>query len=200
MIAIITGDISNSRKVPTEQWLVPLKETLNKYGSAPKKWEIYRGDSFQLEVEADLAIEAVLHLKATLKQVAKVLDMRIAIGVGTKTYNANKITESNGSAFIRSGECFEKLKSNKIGIETESTNLNYTLQLLIDFASLIISGWTEFTAKTIKTALENPTLKQKQIGEILGKHQSMISRSFSSGGYDELQKLNKYFKLKIKEL
>tara|TARA_B110000305_G_C19373082_1_gene605540 strand:- start:790 stop:930 length:141 start_codon:yes stop_codon:yes gene_type:complete len=46
MIAVITGDIINSRKGEVERWIGPLKETLNRYGVEPKNWEIYRGDSF----------------------------------------------------------------------------------------------------------------------------------------------------------
>jgi hypothetical protein len=44
----------------------------------------------------------VLLLKATIKQ-HKALDVRMAIGIGTIDYTSNKVTESNGSAFINSG-------------------------------------------------------------------------------------------------
>ena len=51
MTAVLTGDIINSRKSKTPDWLSNLKETLNKFGQEPKHWEIYRGDSFQLEID-----------------------------------------------------------------------------------------------------------------------------------------------------
>jgi hypothetical protein len=54
----------------------------------------------------------VLLLKATIKQ-HKALDVRMAIGIGTIDYTSNKVTESNGSAFIR--ECFEGLKKTNFG-------------------------------------------------------------------------------------
>jgi len=53
MIAILTGDIINSREGETLNWLNILKEVLKQYGSTPKDWEIYRGDSFQLSIESD---------------------------------------------------------------------------------------------------------------------------------------------------
>jgi len=109
MIAVITGDIINSRKGKVETWLNLLKSTLEKYGKQPQDWEIYRGDSFQLSVPVEKALLAGLHIKSTIKQ-TKTYDVRIAIGIGEVKYKSQKITESNGSAYINSGECFESLK------------------------------------------------------------------------------------------
>ena len=80
MVAVITGDIINSRKGKVESWIDSLKEVLNQYGREPKNWEIYRGDSFQLSLHAEKAILAAIHIKSTIKQ-SKALDVRIAIGV-----------------------------------------------------------------------------------------------------------------------
>ena len=52
MIAILTGDIVNSREnINQASWLAPLKKLLNSFGKGPEQWEIYRGDSFQLEIK-----------------------------------------------------------------------------------------------------------------------------------------------------
>ena len=108
MKAVITGDIINSRKVASSLWIQDLKAILNRYGNEPKDWEIYRGDSFQLVVDAVVALEIAFVIKATIKQ-HKALDVRMAIGVGSIDYIADKITESNGTAFVNSGECFGRL-------------------------------------------------------------------------------------------
>ncbi|MDP2089531.1 MAG: transcriptional regulator [Flavobacteriaceae bacterium] len=199
MVSIITGDIVNSRAIDTQLWLHELKETLAKYGKEPQKWEIFRGDSFQLEVSPEYALEAVVVLKATIKQF-KELDIRIAIGVGEKTYAAAKITESNGSAFIRSGECFEQLKKQALAINTPSNELNQTLNLMFELASLTIDGWSPTSAFIIKTAIENPEMNQKELATILGMKQSNISRGLKRGGYDEIIKMNEYYKKNIQTL
>ena len=46
MIAVITGDIINSRAVNPEIWQPKLKDYLAEIVKDSKKWEIYRGDSF----------------------------------------------------------------------------------------------------------------------------------------------------------
>ena len=58
MIAVITGDIINSKKSSPKLWLEALKTILNNYGSSPLVWEVYRGDSFQLEVNPKDALKA----------------------------------------------------------------------------------------------------------------------------------------------
>src|SRR5690554_7794951 len=92
MIAVITGDIINSRSVDPLQWMVQLKEVLSSVGTEPKDWEIYRGDSFQLKVQPDQALYVALLLKATIKHF-KDLDVRMAIGIGEVDYEGAKITD-----------------------------------------------------------------------------------------------------------
>src|SRR5690606_28096278 len=111
MVAILTGDIADSRKLKNQdEWLVPLKELFSETeGSYPMKWEIYRGDSFQAEISnPEEALMTALRIKAAIKSIkAEKLDVRIAIGIGRKEYQGERITESNGEAYINSGEKFE---------------------------------------------------------------------------------------------
>ena len=109
MIAVLTGDIINSKKGAIESWLNILKETLHQYGDEPKNWSVFRGDSFQLSIAPEKALMAALHIKSTIKQ-TKLQDVRIAIGIGDEHYSSSKISEANGSAYVNSGECFESLK------------------------------------------------------------------------------------------
>jgi hypothetical protein len=51
MTSVITGDIINSRSRSSSEWIDDLKNVLRRVGESPKYWEIYRGDSFQLEIE-----------------------------------------------------------------------------------------------------------------------------------------------------
>ncbi|MBP8155647.1 MAG: transcriptional regulator [Leadbetterella sp.] len=200
MEAIITGDLINSRQVEPNEWMPALKKVLKKYGKEPKNWEIFRGDSFQLNTKPEDALMVAILIKAEIKQ-WKNLDVRIGIGVGEITYQAAKITESNGTAFLNSGECFEELKKQTLAIKTPNKDLNTTLNLMIELASLTIDRWTETAAKLIKIKIENPNVNQKDLANLLNKTaQGTISEGLKRGGYDELQKLLDYYKLKISEL
>ena len=117
MIAVITGDIINSRKVNADEWLPKLKEFLANTTNNHEKWEIYRGDSFQIQVEVNQALETALCIKALIKT-NSLIDVRMSIGIGECTFQGENITESNGSAFIHSGEAFEKIKKNTLILKT----------------------------------------------------------------------------------
>jgi hypothetical protein len=197
MLAIITGDIINSRNVDVQQWMPELKIILNKYGSEPKNWEIYRGDSFQIEILPIDALKVAILIKAAIKQF-KSLDVRIAIGIGEKTYESEKITESNGSAFINSGESFEKMKKQTLIIQTNWKDFNETMNLMFDLATLTMDNWTPTSSLIIKSAIESDPINQKELATLLNKKQSNISTSLKRGGFDEIQKLLLYYQQKIK--
>ncbi|MEZ7497955.1 transcriptional regulator [Flavobacterium sp. Arc3] len=200
MKAVITGDIINSRKVASALWMEDLKGILNAYGNEPKDWEIYRGDSFQLVVDPRDALEIALLIKAAIKQ-NKVLDVRMAIGVGTVDYTADKVTESNGNAFVNSGECFEGLKKQTLGIQTPWSGFNETFTVIFQLVVLFADNWTPTSAEIIKKALENPNINQKELALALNrKSQSSISASLNRAGYEELKNVIEYYKQEIKKL
>ena len=191
MTAIITGDIVNSQKVNSKLWLKDLKSVLRKYGKSPKNWEIFRGDMFQLEVETKGAILAAIVIKAHIKTYEK-LDVRIAIGVGKTSYRSNKITESNGDAYMHSGRCFEELKRNRLAMVTpwpEDVDREINLYLLL--ASLTMDSWTPATADTMAYALLHPEHNQATISKKLKKSQSTISANLNRAGHDEIVKMIK---------
>lgn len=199
MTSIITGDIINSQKSSPKQWLEALKSVLSIYGNSPLAWEIYRGDSFQLEIPPKKALEACMLIKATIKQFNGI-DVRLAIGIGKKTYASEKITESNGSAFVNSGECFEALKKTTLALKSPFENFDLAINIMFDLAFLTIDSWTTTTAKLIKTVLENPGLNQLQLADRLNKTQGNISQGLKRAGFDEISKLLHYYKTQIQTL
>ncbi|WAC03943.1 transcriptional regulator [Lacinutrix neustonica] len=199
MVSIITGDIINSRDSEPKEWLPVLKKEFNKYGGEPKSWEIFRGDSFQLEVNKTKGLRAALLIKAAIKQNSDI-DVRMAIGIGTKSHNADKITEANGTAFINSGHCFEHLKRNTLAVETGHDAIDYPLNIMIDLAALTTDNWTPTAAETLKAALEHPNYNQKELAKLLEKTQSNISAGLKRYGYDEIIKLLNYYEQQTQTL
>lgn len=197
MTGIITGDIINSKESEPKKWLDALKTVFNNYGKEPAQWEIYRGDSFQLEVKPEDALEIAVLIKATIKQF-KDIDVRMAIGIGDKTYTSNKITESNGSAFINSGECFEQLKKNTLAIRSPFTAFDSQINIMLELAQLTMNNWTITTASLIKIAMEHPELNQKELAKYFNKTQGNISQGLKRSGYDEILKMVLYYNSQIK--
>ncbi|MGJ5640664.1 transcriptional regulator [Formosa sp. S-31] len=192
MTSIITGDIINSRAHLPKLWLESLKDTLSKFGTSPKTWEIYRGDSFQLETPPELALKTAILIKASIKQL-KDIDVRLAIGIGEKSYASGAITESNGSAFVNSGECFENLKKTTLAVKSEYPEFDITINIMLGLALLTMNSWTPTTAHLITLALEHPDYNQKQLAKLTNSTQGNVSQGLKRSGYDEILKLLEYY-------
>ncbi len=156
----ITGDIINSRNTDPQQWIPILKSVLNNYGLEPLQWEIYRGDSFQLEIHPEEALLAAIYIKSCIRNIEG-LDVRLAIGIGEKSYSSEKITASNGSAFVNSGECFEGLKKSILAIKSPFYDFDTQINLCLDLAQLTMNSWTQKSSEIVKISIENPNSTQK---------------------------------------
>lgn len=200
MIAVLTGDIINSRlqKSP-DVYLSILRKELKKNGDSPKNWEIFRGDSFQAIIHNPLyALEITLRLKTALKRI-KNLDARIAIGIGEMNYEASTISECNGTAFIFSGELYDDLKRYKsnLGIRTPFEDINYDINTAIKMAMVFMDNWSEKSSEIIYASLNNTEVSQKQIGKQLGIKQNTVSDRQSRAHLSEIKELISYYKYKL---
>lgn len=204
MTSVITGDIISSTKYQDPNiWLVPLKEALGKLESKFNRWEIYRGDSFQIEVKDYFnAFQYAIYLKACIKSI-KNLDVRIAIGIGEKSFEGNSVTEANGEAFQFSGETLEQLKKEKhnLKIKTSNFELNQELNLYFKLASIAMDNWTVNSAEAVKLYLENQDTNtkktQKEIAEVIGINQDAVSKRMKRAYLDEIMELDLMFREKV---
>ena len=196
MVAVLTGDIINSREGIIANWLDDLKRILSLYGNEPQQWQVFRGDSFQLSIAPEKALLAAIHIKAGVRQ-TKVQDVRIGIGIGAETHSAQKISESNGPAYIRSGACFESLKKQTLAINSGRTELDNSLNLMLSLALLTANQWSSTVAKVITKALEHPEMNQQEIADSMEKSQSSVSEALKRGGFDEIMNLNGFYQHQI---
>ncbi|MCB0463053.1 MAG: SatD family protein [Flavobacteriaceae bacterium] len=202
-ISVITGDIVGSTKYKDPNiWLNPLKKALGKLESKFNKWEIYRGDSFQIEVKDYFsALQSAIYLKSCIKSI-KNLDVRIAIGVGEKSFEGSTVNESNGTAFQFSGETLEQLKKEKhnLKIKTNNHDLDQELNLYFKLASIAMDNWTTNSAEAVKLYLENQNKTQKELAEMIGIKQDAISKRIKRANLDEILELDAMFRQKIDTL
>jgi hypothetical protein len=202
MVSVITGDIINSKRNSPKAWLKPLKKELDAIGKSPKFWEIYRGDSFQVIVsDPKNALLTAIKIKATLKSIQGI-NVRMSIGMGSRTHNAPKITESNGSAFVHSGEKFETLKKEKqnLAIKSDWPIFDEEMNLYLKLSLIAMDNWTVNAAEIVKTAMENPGKLQEELGQIVGIKQNAISNRLKRAYYGEIMEVNEMYKSKLKSL
>lgn len=200
--SVITGDIIKSRDAENSEWISSLKDALKTLSTDDSYWEIYRGDSFQIEIkDIHKSFEAALYIKANIKMI-KGLDVRMAIGIGDKSFKGKKVTESNGEAFRFSGETIESLKKEKLNlkIKTKNETINNELNLYFKLALLSIDNWTTNSAEIVKLSLEHPNKFQKDLAKLIGTNQDAISKRIKRASLDEILELNEMYKQKIETL
>ena len=200
MIAILTGDMIASRKqFNTNLWLLPLKSWLAlHYGEQGIAWDIYRGDSFQLKLSrpAD-ALKTAIQLKSMLKQ-TKGIDVRIAIGIGNENYTSQKIMESQGSAFIRSGELVDNLKKRKqsMAISTGNENIDYELNVIIRLLLLTLDHWSPAEA-SLASLIFTKTQPIHEYAQTLGISISTTSERKKRAHLQEIIDAEQFIRSKI---
>ncbi|AXP79450.1 hypothetical protein CJ739_352 [Mariniflexile rhizosphaerae] len=203
MTSVITGDIINSRKQKEpEVWMITLKKVLSGLSADTKYWEIYRGDSFQIEIrDYHASFMAAIYIKAAIKMI-KGLDVRLAIGVGNKTYDGNDVTESNGEAFVFSGEMIETLKKEKqnLRIKTKNNEINKELNLYFRFALITMDSWSVNSAEIVKLSIENPKALQSELGQLIGISQNAISNRQKRAHLEEILELDHMYRHKMNSL
>ncbi|MBD3628842.1 transcriptional regulator [Cyclobacterium sp.] len=199
MIAIITGDIKDSRMVPAEKWMGLLKAELEIWGKAGVDWDIYRGDSFQLKLEdpADV-LQVAIRMKARIKSIAP-LDIRMGIGLGDENFRSKRLLENNGTAYIHSGEAFENLsKSNQaLLIKSPFDVFDQEINLMLKLALTVMDEWTENSASTVYLVMKHPEKTQRELGELEGISQHAISARLSRARFDTVNALLDYFPRKL---
>ncbi|MBW3468104.1 SatD family protein [Arthrospiribacter ruber] len=212
MIAVIKGDIIASRTISNpESWMNPLKSLLSQWGTSPKDWELVWGDFFQLEIKSPQeALTKAWAIKSTIKQVSRVrkdkknspMDVRLAIGIGAKTYDGSKVSESNGPAFVNSGERFDRLKKDRVNMAIQSPweELDKEINLYLKLAGIFMDTWTISSAELVLLYLQNPEATQEEIGIKLGIKQNSVSGRWSRAKIDEMIEINRVFQNKINNL
>ena len=201
MIAIITGDIINSQDTDSEVWLPKLRDLLGSWSASPENWDVYRGDEFQVKCSVDQVFQKSLMIKSLIKKNEN-LDVRLAIGIGNEVFLSEKITESNGSAYVNSGRLLNDIKTDgrTLAIRTENENVNRDLNILFRWASIDFDSWTVATAEIIHRLLTNAELTQDQLAKDLNISQSSVSQRLKRANYDLIHDTNLFFRKKIAEL
>ncbi len=186
--AIITGDIVNSTLLTVEGREIMLNnlqlipEVLSPVQEV--SIDIFRGDSFQLGIsDAASALRCALAIRAWLRSQKinelKVLDARIAIGIGTLDYESDALSTSDGEAYRLSGRLLDDMNKSRLEIKTPWHEVNEELKLSTAFADDIVSSWSQSQSKIILQRLI--TLKNHvELSHELGISRQMVDKSLKA--------------------
>ncbi|MDO4191306.1 MAG: hypothetical protein Q4D14_06455 [Bacteroidales bacterium] len=174
---IITGDLVNSSNIATEYRQMVIDSlnavTIDFSPMTSVRIEIFRGDSFQVVVDAAQQAPAVAvalraKLKASTPDKQDAWDARVSVGIGEVSYESDTIVTSDGEAFRLSGRAFDVLGKKRLAIASPSEELNESVDLNTRFADDIITALTVKQARVVYHSLLFPGKTQKDMAEDLG--------------------------------
>lgn len=186
---IITGDLVNSRGIDSKLWLNVLVYTLTK---CSKKFDIFRGDSFQAELTIENCLEAVFYIKAKIKSLPD-LDVRIGLGMGSIDYSDEHTKNSTGEAFVYSGQAFDDLHKELFLVHSALEQWDLLTNTMLNIAMELANKWTVNMAETVAAYIEHPTLNQQELAQMLNrKYQSQISTELGKANWLKIKRAVDY--------
>lgn len=202
MIAVITADIIDSSRLKKdllERTLDVLKEEFGfiqrTYGEENIDFKIYRGDSFQgvIKVPED-SLHLVLQLKTAVNRLQqnqrvarahpRLVDFKVAIGIGSQELEREAIAESNGQAFQFSGRTLDEMKNEnrRTGLKTSNEDVNDEFKSSLLLLDTITDKWSTASAEVVYYSLKD--LKEKEIAAILEISQSAVNQRKKAAGWE----------------
>lgn len=201
-VAILTGDVVNSTGLTQEQRKKleqVLWETFEKIEKQKNKYDVLRGDSFQLLVdEPQEAFRKAVQLRCLVKSGMskfgkKKADIRVSIGIGEISFKGKTLGSSDGTAFRRSGQGLDELKDVKkrFAVKTGDEGKDEFFEILAVLTDVIISGWSPAQAEAVYWSSCGKT--QMEISEILSIVQSAVNKRLQSAHWNEIHEVITFF-------
>lgn len=190
-IAVITGDIIDSRKIEKKKFdeliygIDRIFHDIEKNLDIDIKWDIWRGDSFQARIgNPENAMLVAILIRAGLKsnkynEDADLWDARISIGIGEENSNNNQVSRSYGSAYISSGESLSEISSKcRLTVNIPNAFINEVLDVSSFLVDGYISDWTKKQAEAMYYYLLYDK-RQEIIADKLNISQVAVSKRIS---------------------
>jgi hypothetical protein len=205
MIAVITGDIVSSRKMPPKSgWMKRLKHIIEKQAGEPLRWAMFRGDGFQVELQhPGEALRIALMIRSGLKSIAGLhqlgLDARMGIGIGAKGYTGETVGISDGEAYRLSGALLDTLKEegDRIKLSTGVSTFDRKFNVCLTLANAIVEDWSQRSAELVWMRLSDSDATQERLAKKLKITQPAIFKRYSKSHVRELLELIAYFREEI---
>lgn len=206
IIAVITGDVIQSRKAPDKGiWLNRLKKLFEHFQHESRA-EIFRGDSFQWELQKpEDALLAAFMLRARIRSEKALydnkVDLRMGIGIGELSYVSSSVAESDGEAYHFSGHQLDDLQKSgeKISLQTKWAKLNEEMEVSLQLANAIMDDWSRNSAEIATFIFMDKKYTQTALAEKLGISQPAITKRIGRAHMGAVLSLEERFRTLVNQ-
>ncbi|MDI5936557.1 hypothetical protein [Halomonas kalidii] len=204
-IAVLTGDVIDSRKVRDRQHLYRvLDDTLAALAKRQGgRAERFRGDGFQLALpHARHAMTAAIALRAALiehSEPEQRWDARIAVAVGPAAWHADlRVAEADDEPFVASGRHLDALSesADHLALTLLDEPDDGSLALLLRYLDDLVASWSHYSAEVVHLSIERE-LSQQAMAERLGIRQPSVHKRLRAARWPLLSDTLAYLETRL---
>ena len=204
VIAVITGDIVDSRGLSSahyDELLKQLKNELTTFEASNKAtFDIYRGDSFQITFFCPWeALKAAILIRLRLKSNNYKIDVRQSIAIGNVKDLREDVKTSTGQAFILSGKHLDEMKSHRLVFSSENKLLNRHIPIVVKLLDTHLSSLTPMQAEALYLYLLDDSQTHAELANKLGKSRANTTKILNSSEYLLVADSIQYFETLVHE-
>jgi hypothetical protein len=157
------------------------------------KPRFYRGDSFQMAVNNEIALLLALKFRAEMKRWKETNDVRVSIGIGEIAHWNDDVLLAGGIAFERSGKNLDKLKELGLNIiiVTGMPELDDELETYCYMTDEFIKNQTGVQANMVFQMLNG--VSQIEIAKMLNISQPSVSKSLKAANWKIVERFLKRY-------
>ncbi|MCQ8876435.1 hypothetical protein NQT69_00075 [Pseudoalteromonas shioyasakiensis] len=202
MIAVISGDLINSQKIPKHQYddmLYLLDQSLrfiaNKFSG---QYSVYRGDALQIQLPdpRDVCSAAIL-LYLQLKSAN--YSLRQSMAIGQLDNPRADIKTATGSAYTLSGQGLDTLNQLLI-LQIEHSSLDASFALNIDLINVLLDKISQKQANALFHYLTAVNNSHSQLAKELQTSRENVTKLLNLANYQLIERFLNYSKEAIQQL
>jgi DNA-directed RNA polymerase specialized sigma24 family protein len=206
-IAVLTGDLVDSRKASDPQRLFQVLDTAIEAITAryDGQSERYRGDGFQIALpDPAVAMPAAVLLRAALirhSEEHQRWDARIAVAIGRDAWQpGQRVTEASGEVFVRSGQTLDTMSEGTahLALSLVEEPGSECLALLTRFVDDLVDGWSRYSAETVYLSLWHEE-SQQALAKRLGISQPSVHKRLRAARWALLDDYLRYLGQRFKD-
>lgn len=206
MRAVITGDIVNSTRLDASAYELAITRLTEIFGLLESryhaKWEIFRGDSFQLNLpEPSFAMHSALLIKTYLlftSENENFLSVTLSVGLGEVIVDSQQLTTSHGSAYTLSGRGLDKTSRGGISLHSDLDDLNNMLTLPTHFLAHLLSSFSRKQAEALYSYILMNYPEHQKIADKMHTSRQNVSKLLSRGGAELVREYLLFYQTQVK--
>ncbi len=206
MRAVITGDIVDSTSLDASAYelaIARLKEIFDQLESHyHAKWEIFRGDSFQLILpETSFAMHSAVLIKTYLLFApvsTNPINITLSVGLGEVIVDSKQLTTSHGSAYTLSGRGLDNTPRGGISLQSDLDDLNTMLTLPTRFLTNLLSSLSRKQAEALYYYISMDYPEHQKIADKMHTSRQNVSKLLSRVGAELVKEYLLFYQSQVK--